>query len=65
MQKVVLLIGIMVFSACGDCIRDGNGWVYDRETGLPLRNAEVFLKRNNTQTVTDSSGFFQIDMIIG
>jgi hypothetical protein len=65
MQKVALLICIMVFSACGDCIRKGKGWIYDRETGLPLKKAEVFLKRNNTRTVTDSSGFFEIDMISG
>lgn len=65
MQKIALLIGIVVLSACGDCMRHGKGWVYDIETGLPLRNAKVFLKQKNTQTVTDSSGFFEISMVSG
>lgn len=41
------------------------GYVYDGETGAPVPGASVFVSQINKGTVTNQSGFFEIDVFSG
>lgn len=39
-----------------------SGYIYDKETKTPISNANVFLERTSYYTVTNSKGFFKLEV---
>jgi hypothetical protein len=65
-QKIIILIGLLFLTSCGDCYQIVTGTVLDTETKRPVEGITVYNKNKPiNKTVTDQEGKFELYNISG